>query len=204
VYFEELIHKPTFKKNQIKIHSFSRKITFLKKGLTASVFLVILVHTMNEFSEQKEIEITAHQLQQFQNLIAKLYQCCQERMQYQSDRFKLPDAELRCLLLFGEERYLTPKGIAYKMNVVKSRISKIIDGLIKKDLIQRIKDPEDSRISLVSLTGKGHDKVKKLKVFLDDIHQKVLQEMPTEQRKILLMNLDLLKSSMESVKELMV
>lgn len=159
---------------------------------------------MNEFSEQKEVEITAHQLLQFQNLIAKLYQCCQERMQYQSDRFKLPDAELRCLLLFGEERYLTPKGIAYKMNVVKSRISKIIDGLIKKNLIQRIKDPEDLRISLLSLTGKGHDKIKKLKAFLDDIHQKVLQEMPTEQRKILLMNLDLLKSSMESVKELMV
>ena len=171
--------------------------------MTASVFPTILVHTMNEYSEQKEVEITAHQLQQFQNLIAKLFQCCQERMQYQSDRFKLPDAELRCLMLFGEERYLTPKGIAYKMNVVKSRISKIIDGLIKKDLIQRIKDPEDSRISLLSLTGKGHDKINKLRAFLDDIHQKVLQEVPIEQRKILLMNLDLLKSSMESVKELM-
>ena len=159
---------------------------------------------MNELSEQKEVEITPRQLQQFQSLIAKLYQCCQERMQYQSDRFKLPDAELRCLMLFGEERYLTPKGIAYKMNVVKSRISKIIDGLIKKDLVQRIKDPEDSRISLLSLTGKGYDKISQLKAFHDNIHQKVLEEMPTEQRKILLMNLDLLKSSMESVKELMV
>ncbi len=163
-----------------------------------------IVHTMNENSEQKEGEITSHQLKQFQDLIVKLFQCCQERMQYQSDRFNLPDAELRCLMLFGEERYLTPKGIAYKMNVVKSRISKIIDGLLKKDLIQRIKDPEDSRISLLSLTGKGYDKINKVKAFLDDIHQKVLEEMPTGQRKILLMNLDLLKSSMESVKELMV
>mgnify|MGYP001812442232 CR=1 FL=1 len=159
---------------------------------------------MNEIYEQKEGEITAYQLQQFQSLITKLYQCCQERMQYQSDRFNLPDAELRCLLLFGEERYLTPKGIAHKMNVVKSRISKIIDGLIKKALIQRIKDPEDSRISLLSLTAKGQDKINKIKAFLDDVHQKVLKEVPTEQRKILLMNLDLLKSSMESVKELMV
>lgn len=159
---------------------------------------------MNDIYEQKEGEITAYQLQQFQSLITKLYQCCQERMQYQSDRFNLPDAELRCLLLFGEERYLTPKGIAHKMNVVKSRISKIIDGLIKKALIQRIKDPEDSRISLLSLTAKGQDKINKIKAFLDDVHQKVLKEVPTEQRKILLMNLDLLKSSMESVKELMV
>lgn len=159
---------------------------------------------MNELFDQKEVEIAPHQLQQFQSLIAKLFQCCQERMQYQSDRFELPDAELRCMMLFGEERYLTPKGIAYKMNVVKSRISKIIDGLIKKDLIQRIKDPEDSRISLLSLTGKGHEKINQVKAFHDEIHQKVLEEMPIEQRKTLLMNLDLLKSSMESAKELMV
>ncbi|MEJ2101147.1 MAG: hypothetical protein P8X68_14400 [Desulfobacterales bacterium] len=66
-------------------------------------------------------------------------------MQYQCDRFELPDAEFRCLMLFGEERYLTAKGIAHKMNVVKSRVSiahkmnvvksrvsKIVDGLIKK------------------------------------------------------------------------
>ena len=125
-------------------------------------------------------------------------------MQYQSDRFDLPDAELRCLLLFGEERYLTPKGIAHKMNVVKSRISRIIDGLIKKTLIQRIKDPEDSRVSLLSLTPQGQDKLNHINLFLNDIHVQVLEQVPIEQRKILLMNLDLLKSSMEAVKDLMV
>ena len=58
-------------------------------------------------------------------------------MQYQCERFGLPDAEFRCLVLFGEERYLTAKGIAFKMNVVKSRVSKIVEGLLKKKLIQR-------------------------------------------------------------------
>ena len=151
-----------------------------------------------------EIGINAYQLQQFQNLVAKLFQCCQERMQYQSERFKLPDAELRCLMLFGEERYLTPKGIALKMNVVKSRVTKIVDGLLKKKLIQRIKDPEDSRIHLLSLTPSGQNKIKEIQKFLDDVHREVLSQIPMEQRKKLLMNLDLLKSSMEAVKELMV
>ena len=125
-------------------------------------------------------------------------------MQYQCERFDMPDAELRCLMLFGEERYLTPKGIAHKMNVVKSRNTKIIDGLIKKGLLQRIKDPEDSRISLLSLTPKGQSKLSEINRFLDDVHEQVLLQMPAEQRKILLMNLDMLKSSMEAVKELMV
>lgn len=125
-------------------------------------------------------------------------------MQYQCERFDMPDAELRCLMLFGQERYLTPKGIAHKMNVVKSRITKIIDGLIKKGLVHRIKDPEDSRISLLSLTPKGQNKLTEINRFLDEVHEQVLQQMPIEQRNTLLMNLELLKSSMEAVKELMV
>ena len=123
---------------------------------------------------------------------------------YQSERFQLPDAELRCLLLFAEERYLTAKGIAQKMNVVKSRVSKIIEGLIAKGLVQRLKDPEDSRINLLSLTPAGHHKINEINTFLEEIHHSVLDQMAPDQRKTLLTNLELLKGSMEAVKELMV
>jgi DNA-binding MarR family transcriptional regulator len=125
-------------------------------------------------------------------------------MQYQCERFHLPDAELRCLGLFGEERYLTAKGIALKMNVVKSRVSKIIDGLIKKRLVQRIKDPEDSRVSLISLTSDGQRKLNEINTFLNDLHGQVLSQMAPDQRQAMLTNLDILKASMEAVKELMV
>jgi DNA-binding MarR family transcriptional regulator len=125
-------------------------------------------------------------------------------MQYQCERFQLPDAELRCSALFGEERYLTAKGIAHKMNVVKSRVSKIIDGLIKKGLIQRIKDPEDSRVGLLSLTPQGQKKISDINDFLKDVHFQVLAQMAPDQRKTMLTNLDILKASMEAVKEMMV
>ena len=125
-------------------------------------------------------------------------------MQYQCDRFDLPDAELRCLMLFGKERYLTAKGIALKMNVVKSRVSKIVEGLLRKKLIQRIKDPEDSRISLLSLTPHGHKKLNQINVFLEDVHHQVLLQIAPDQRKAVLTNLDILKASMEAVKEMMI
>ena len=114
-----------------------------------------IVHSMYNNHDNPGSTIPTYQVVQFQELIAKLFQCCQERMQYQSDRFALPDAELRCLQLFANERYLTPKGIAHKMNVVKSRVTRIIDGMVRRKLIQRIKDPEDSRITLLSLTPRG-------------------------------------------------
>jgi DNA-binding MarR family transcriptional regulator len=159
---------------------------------------------MKQSRENNRSEISNYQIQQFQTLVTKLFQCCQERVQYQSERFKLPDAELRCLVLFGEERYLTSKGIAYKMNVVKSRVTKIIDGLVKKKLVQRIPDPEDSRITLLSLTSKGQQKLNEIKEFYDYVNHQVLLQMEPEQRKTMFTNLDLLKTSMEAVKEMMV
>ena len=149
-------------------------------------------------------EVTNHQLKHFQELIMKLFLCCQERMQYQCERFGLPDAEFRCLMLFGEERYLTAKGIVHKMNVVKSRVSKIIEGLIKKKLIQRIKDPEDSRGSLISLTPAGQKMLNNINAFLEEVHHQVLMQMAPDQRKAVLTHLDTLKASMEAVKEMMI
>ena len=158
-----------------------------------------IVHSMN-YSDKK---ISQFQVKEFQDLIAALFQCCQERMQYQSERFALPDAELRCLMLFGEEKYLTPKGIARKMNVVKSRVSKILLGLEKRNLIYRIKDPEDSRGYILRLTSAGNKKLQKIHGFHDRIHHEVLAQMQPEQRKTLLNNLDLLKACMEAGKDLM-
>jgi len=159
---------------------------------------------MNNYKDFNNAEISEYQLDKFQELIAKLFQCCQERMQYQCDRFQLPDAEFRCLLLFGYERYLTAKSITHRMNVVKSRVSKIIDGLIRKDLIQRIADPEDSRVKLLSLTSVGQKKINEIKRFMEDVHGHVLSQMAPDQRQTMLTNLDILKASMEAVKEMMI
>lgn len=154
-------------------------------------------------NNKSDAEITDFQLDQFQNLINRLFQCCQERVRYQSDRFGLPDAAFRCLLLFGEERYLTPKGIAGRMNVVKSRVSKILEGLENKNLVQRIRDPEDSRIYLFSLTRLGQDKLDEIDKFLKGIYSEVLLLIPSDQRRTSIATLETLTSSMNAVKELM-
>jgi DNA-binding MarR family transcriptional regulator len=148
-------------------------------------------------------KVTKQQLREFQDLIEEVFQCCQDRIQYQSEKFNLPDAEIRCIMLFGEERYLTPKGIAHKMKVVKSRVSKIILGLETKKLIKRIKDPEDSRGYLLALTSFGKKRIKEIQEFYDEVHHEVLAQMTSGQRNILLNNLNLLKSCMDAGKELM-
>ncbi len=157
---------------------------------------------MNDF-EKNTINITEYQLNEFQTLINILFQCCQDRLQFQSKRFELPDAELRCLMLFKNERYLTSKNISLTMNVSKSRMTKIIAGLLDKELIKRIKDPEDSRVSLISLTSYGKEKLSEIKAFQDELHQVVLSQVDDDERKKLLTTLDLLKACMETGKEFM-
>lgn len=156
---------------------------------------------MNVSNNQSDIPI--HQVDQLRRIISKLFQCCQERIQYQCDKFGLHDAEIRCLMLFGEERYLTVKGIAPKLNVVKSRVTKIVNGLIRKKLVQKVKDPNDSRIHLLSLTPKGQAKLKHINDFMMDMHAKLLRLVQPDQRNTLLANLETLKLSMEAIKEMM-
>ena len=144
--------------------------------------------------------ISASQTDRFQHLIFDLYQCCQQRMQHQSERFNLPEAELRCLRLFGQERYLTPKGIAHQMGVVKSRITKLINGLEIKGLVQRFRDPQDSRISLLRLTPAGQAKLDRINAYLKSANRDVLARMTPEQRDTLLAHLEVLKASMQAVR----
>ena len=155
------------------------------------------------YTKTENRNVTEYQLNEFQNLINILFQCCQDRLTYQSKEFDLPDAELRCLMFFKDEKYLTSKSISIKMNVGKSRITKIIAGLLKKDMIKRIKDPEDSRVSLISLTSSGKEKLDEIKQFQDNLHRVVLSQVNDQERKKLLTNLDLLKACMETGKEFM-
>lgn len=163
-----------------------------------------MVHTMNFDTPDSKTDVSGYQVQQLEELISRLFQCCQERMQYQSERFGLPDAELRCLMLFERERYLTPKSIAHKLNVVKSRVTSIVNKLLSKKYLQRIQDPEDSRVTLLSATPKGGRKIGDIRDFQNYVYNQVLYQMAPEQRAAMMTNLNLLKASMESLKELMV
>ena len=159
-----------------------------------------IVNNMNDSGPKTNDDLLLYQSQRLQELIREILQCCQARMLFESQKFGLPQAELKCLMLFDFEKYLTVKGIAQRMEVAKSRVTKIVDGLIRKLLVQKIQDPVDARIKLISLTPAGQAKLMGIGAFLREIHQKILYQLESEQRKTVLSSLELLRSSMEAVK----
>jgi DNA-binding MarR family transcriptional regulator len=145
-----------------------------------------------------------YQSQKLEDLISEIVQCCKERTSFLSKKFDIPEAELRCLMLFGEERYLTAKGISQKLDVAKSRVTKIINGLVQKRLVESIDDPKDGRIKLIGLTTKGQKKSREISNVTKDLHQRLLLELELEQRKMVISCLEILRASMEAVKKEMV
>jgi DNA-binding MarR family transcriptional regulator len=131
----------------------------------------------------------------------EMVQCCDERKLHESERFRMPYAELKCLMLFNGQRYLTVKDLAGKLDVAKSRITKIVDGLVRKGLVERIEDPKDARVKLISLTPAGKKASRDFDAFHMEIHRSILLQMSPDERKSVLSHLEMLRSSMEAVKE---
>jgi DNA-binding MarR family transcriptional regulator len=153
----------------------------------------------NSTSKNADLPL-AFQTERLQTLLREIHQCCEDRILFESHKFDLPQAELKCLLLFPGERYLTAKGIAQKMDVAKSRVTLIIEGLIRKDMVQRVEDPKDRRVKLISLTPKGLRKTEEIDLFVKGVHEKILLQMKPSERKAILSSLEILRACMEMVK----
>jgi DNA-binding MarR family transcriptional regulator len=142
-----------------------------------------------------------YQIQRLQVLIGEMMHCCQDRMISQARKFDLPPAELKCLMLFGDERYLTVKGIALKLEVAKSRVTKILEGMEKRGLITRTDDPQDARIRLIALTPEGRRKFDGVAEFIREMHRSILLNIEEEERKGVFTCLETLRAAMETAKQ---
>jgi DNA-binding MarR family transcriptional regulator len=161
----------------------------------------MLINTMNYLSGHPNDTLLDYQTARFQELTEEIVSCCQDRTSYLSRKFGIPEAEVRCLMLFEGERYLTPKGIAQRLDVSKSRVTKLIEGLAQKKLVERAADFKDARVKLISLTPEGQRKWQAIVAISRELHEKVLLELEPEHRKTILSSMEELRSSMEAVKK---
>jgi len=156
---------------------------------------------MNEITSAINEDLLTYQAHRLQDLIAEMLKCCEDRKVYESGKFALPYAELKCLLLFDGQRYLTVTDSAQKLEVAKSRVTKIVNGLKEKRLVEEIDDPKDARIKLISLTPAGHTRLDEIAAFQRGLYRTLLLQVDADERKHVLSKLELLRSAMEAVKE---
>jgi len=155
---------------------------------------------MNDVNQTNDVRVLEYQANKLQELIGELHNCCKERYATEAKAFKVPQAELRCLMLFEGHKYLTGIQISGLLDVAKSRATVIIENLVIKGLVQRSQDPNDARVKLISLTPVGQRKVREIEEFMFTLHQQILDHIAPIQRTGVITALETLRSSMEAVK----
>ncbi len=70
--------------------------------------------------------------------------------------YGLTGPQSEALRILENEGPLSSAALSRKLYVTPSNVTGIIDRLEKKGLVERIRKPKDRRVSLISLTDKGH------------------------------------------------
>ena len=76
---------------------------------------------MNDVNARNDVRVLEYQANKLQELISEVHNCCKDRFAHEAKAFKMPQAELRCLMLFEGHKYLTGIEIPGMLEVAKSR-----------------------------------------------------------------------------------
>jgi len=142
--------------------------------------------------------ITDSTAERLANLTFNLLANCQEKEVRLAEVHGLTQAEFRCLRLFGKDENLNNKQIAERMKLSPSRLTRIIDGLVKKEYINREIDPNDRRNMRVTLSKKGKLLVQQLNKAYVDIHNEILEDIEESQHEALITAMEHLLSALEN------
>ncbi|OGU28224.1 MAG: hypothetical protein A2057_00345 [Ignavibacteria bacterium GWA2_35_9] len=144
-----------------------------------------------------EITNTPAEAAQLADLTFKLLANCQEKEARLAEQHGLTQAEFRCLRLFGTEESSNNKQIAKRMNLSPSRLTRIIDGLVRKDYLIREIDSNDRRNMKVTLSKQGVLIVQQLNNAYINIHREILTDIDEVQHKPLITAMTHLLSALE-------
>jgi DNA-binding MarR family transcriptional regulator len=102
-----------------------------------------------------ENQETTQKAERLAELTLGLVGCCQSKQEQIAERAHLSLSEFRCLRAFRRDTEMSVKDIAHRMNLTSSRLTRIIDGLVKKRYVTRHIDLDDRRVIDVRLTRQG-------------------------------------------------
>ncbi len=120
---------------------------------------------------------------QLADITSKLFNNCQAKEMRYATKHGVSIVEFRCLKILHESEELTVNQLAAKMSLTSSRITRIIDNLVSKELVHRVSSLNDRRIYNLSLTLKGNELAIKMIHDYTKIHENILNAIPSDYQK---------------------
>ncbi len=92
----------------------------------------------------------------------------------------------------------TMNELSQEQGVTVSTMTRIVDVLVRDDIVRRENDPKDRRIVCIELTEKGEDLATKLEVCTQEFMSKILENIPEEKREQVIESMSLLDKAVEA------
>jgi DNA-binding MarR family transcriptional regulator len=99
------------------------------------------------------------------------------------------------LLAIPDMGSINMNDLSVKMRVANSTMTRMVDQLVQKCMVNRTSDNQDRRIVLIHLTEHGKEVRIKLKKTIQDFFSQVLNDIPEDQRAEILHSLEILNQS---------
>ena len=96
---------------------------------------------------------------------------------------------------------LTMNELSQELGLAMSTLTRIIDVLVKNEIVMRQQSTQDRRKVCVELTDKGKDLAEKLKVCGEKFWQKIIDEIPREKMDEIANNLQILLNALEKAEQ---
>lgn len=135
------------------------------------------------------------------SLLKEISECCQERETILAQELGCSPAEIRCLITMKLTNCSNTAELSEQMGVAKSRITRILDGLVAKKLVKRKEDKHDRRLCLISFTAKGRGVAAELISTILDLHDEVFKDLPKDIRDQIIHVLTALRNTMNAIKK---
>jgi len=101
-------------------------------------------------------------------------------------------AEAHALLELSREPGLSQNGLAARLRLEKSSVSRIVTALEKRGWVARKRNPKDTRIVQVHLTGDGREAVTNIAASREAKFEKIFAAIPASERDAVLASIDTL------------
>lgn len=134
------------------------------------------------------------------DLTLRLFALCQEREANFVARYDMHVAEFRCLYTLWKNNNISVKKLANLLNNTPSRLTRVIESLRKKELVERLEPDSDRRLKIISLTEKGKKLIQEMKYNYDSMHTDILSEVTDNSHEQILSSIEKLIDAMENWK----
>lgn len=151
----------------------------------------------NNKNSQYQDTISTRRVEDLISTVSRFVRLYQNIENARASNLGLTTTEFKFFRCFGKERYLTVKGLTECLGTVKSRVTRIIDGLTAKGLVKRFPDPRDKRVCLVGLTPAGQSKLSEVNNCCQEIFNQVLANADNQHQRDMIRLLDVLADHLE-------